>query len=86
VHEFALVVLETLDIWHFPFIQNPASVDEELCFIVDDSVCSDVSNLEFPDTFRCVPLGVLNLMLELDVFVDEIVLFVYCLQVFEDLW
>lgn len=79
--------MEPIDIPRpFEVIKYTTSIDEKLCFIVDDSVCSDIADLELPDTFCCVPLGVLDFVLKLDVLVDEIVLFIYRLQVFEDLW
>jgi hypothetical protein len=38
MHEFALVLLETGNIWHFPLVQNSTGIDEKLCFMVDDSI------------------------------------------------
>ena len=42
--------------------------------------------MEFPDSLIVVPLGVLDLVAEFDVFIDEVILLVYVLEVFVDLW
>ena len=76
MHKLALVVFKPRDIRPFPVVQNSSSVDKELCFIIDDSGRSKIADPELPDTFRCVPLSVLDPVLQFDVFVDEIVLFV----------
>jgi hypothetical protein len=38
MHELALVVFQAGNIWHLPLVQDSSSIDEELCFVFDDSV------------------------------------------------
>lgn len=86
MHELALVVLDTGNLGPLEVVQDATRVDEEFCFIVDDGSCGKIADPEFPGAFCCVPLSVFDLVLELDVFVDEIMFFVNAFQVFEDLW
>lgn len=86
MHQLALVVLDTRDIRPFEIVQDSTSVNEELRFILNNTSTDEVADSELPHAFRCVPLGMFDLVLELDVLVDEIVLFVDSFEVFEDLW
>lgn len=86
MHELALIILDTCNVGPLEVVQNTASVDEELRFIINNSVCGDITNPELPNALRRIPLGMFNSMLELHVFVEEIVLFIYALEVVEDLW
>ena len=86
VHEFALVVLDARNIRPLEIVQDATRIDKKFCFVVENGSRSKIANSELPDAFRCVPLSVFDLVLELDVFVDEIVLFVNAFQISEDLW
>jgi hypothetical protein len=86
VHELALVVLDTRDIRPLEVVQNTSRIDEELGLIINNSSCSKVADPQLPHAFRCIPLRVLDLVLELHVLVDEVVFFVDAFEVLEDLW
>lgn len=86
MHQLTLIVLDARNIGPFKVVQNSTRIDEELCLIIDNIPSRQVSYLELPDAFRCVPLGIFDLVLELDVLVYEVVLLIYAFEVFEDLW
>lgn len=86
MHELALKILNTWDIRPLEVVQNTASIDEEFCFVIDDGSCGNVADPELPHALRCIPLGMFDLVLELDVLVDEVIFFVDAFEVFEDLW
>jgi hypothetical protein len=86
MHELALVVLDTGDIRPLEVVQDTSRIDEELGLVINDSSCSKIADPQFPHAFRCIPLRVLDLVLELDVLVDEVVFFVDAFEVLEDLW
>jgi hypothetical protein len=86
VHELAFVVFDARDIRPLEVVQDTSRVDEEFSLIINDSSCSKIADSQLPHAFRCIPLRVLDLVLELDVLVDEVVFFVDAFEVLEDLW
>lgn len=56
-----------------PLIQDAPGVDKELCTVVYDFVCYQVADSTSPDAGAVVPLYVLDLVAQLDVFGDEVV-------------
>jgi hypothetical protein len=86
MHELAFVVLDARNFGPLEIVQNAAGIDEELRFIIDNSICGKIADPELPHAFRCVPLRMFDLMLELDVLVDKVVFFVDAFDVVEDLW
>jgi hypothetical protein len=86
VHELALVVLDTRNIRPLEVVQDTSRIDEELGLIIDDSSSSKIADPQLPHAFRCIPLRVFDLVLELDILVDEVVFFVDAFEVLENLW
>jgi hypothetical protein len=86
VHQFALVVFDSGDVWPLEVVQDTACIDEEFGFVVDHIIGSQIADFELPDGFRGIPLCMLDLVLELHVLVDEVVLLIDAFEVFEDLW
>jgi hypothetical protein len=86
VHELALVVLDTRDIRPLEVVQDTSRIDEEFGLIINDSSSSKITDSQLPHAFRCIPLRVFDLVLELHVLVDEVVFFVDAFEVLEDLW
>lgn len=86
MHELALVILDTWNVGPLEVVQNTASVDEELRFIINDGVCSNIADPELPNALRGVPLSMFDPVLELDVLIEEVVLFIDAFEIFEDFW
>lgn len=86
VHELAFIILESGYVRPLEIVQDTTSVDEEFCLILKNIPGGKIFDLEFPDTILFVPLGVLDLVSELDILVDKVVLLIDALEVIKDLW
>lgn len=74
VHELAFEILQAWNLGPFEIVQHSTSIDEEFCLVVDNGVGLEIPNLEPPLAGILVPLSMLDLVLEFNVFVDEAVL------------
>lgn len=76
--------MEAGDVGPFEVVEDAACVDEELGGVVQCLSGGEAADLEVPDAFGGVPLRVLDLVPEFDVFADEVVFDVDVLEVRED--
>lgn len=83
MHQLALVILDSRNFRPFEIVQDATCIDEKFCFIFDNIATGQVANSELPDAFGRVPLGMFDLVLELDVLVDKVVFLVDSFKVFE---